>query len=237
MIWGYEMLRKWDDLPDFMRMDEVRPYWEIINRRRGQWILKRLFDLVGALLLLLILAIPMIIIAIWIKLDSEGPVFYQQERVTIYGKHFKIHKFRTMVSNADEIGTTITIENDRRITRVGSKLRRARLDELPQILDVISGNMTFVGTRPEVMKYVKRYKPEYNATLLLPAGITSEASIRYKDENKLLKTAENVDKVYIEQILPAKMKWNLESIKKFQFFSDILTIFRTILAVLGKDYS
>ena len=198
--------------------------------------LKRVMDLVGGLILLILLAIPMIIISIMIKLDSEGPVFYRQERVTTYGKHFKIHKFRTMVSNADKIGSTVTVGNDSRITKVGAKLRGCRLDELPQVLDLISGNMSFVGTRPEAVKYVEQYKPEYMATLLLPAGITSEASIRYKDEAELLDAASNVDKTYIEEVLPGKMKYNLDSIKNFSFFGDIATMFRTVLAVLGKDY-
>ena len=198
--------------------------------------LKRVMDLVGGLILLILLAIPMIVISIMIKLDSEGPVFYRQERVTTYGKHFKIHKFRTMVSNADKIGSTVTVGNDSRITKVGAKLRGCRLDELPQVLDLICGNMSFVGTRPEAVKYVKQYKPEYMATLLLPAGITSEASIRYKDEAELLDAASDVDKTYIEEVLPGKMKYNLDSIKNFSFFGDIATMFRTVLAVLGKDY-
>ena len=231
------MLKKWDDLPDFMRVDEVRPYWEILNKRRGQLVLKRCFDLFVALILLVILAIPMVIIALLIKKEDPGPVFYRQERVTTYGKHFRIHKFRTMVVNADKIGTTVTVGEDPRITKVGKKLRSLRLDELPQVLDVISGDMSFVGTRPEAVKYVEQYKPEYNATLLMPAGITSEASIRYKDEAKLLDAAADVDKVYMEQVLPAKMVWNLESVRRFRFLREILTMFRTVFAVLGKDYN
>lgn len=230
------MLKKWDDLPDFMRVPEVRPYWEILNKKRGQLVLKRLFDIVAGIILLIILAIPMAVIAVLIKRDSEGPVFYRQERATAYGKHFRIHKFRTMVSNADKIGSTVTVGNDSRITKVGSKLRGHRLDELPQVLDVISGNMSFVGTRPEAVKYIERYEPEYRATLLMPAGITSEASIRYKDEDRLLNAADDVDKVYIEKVLPEKMKWNLKSIKEFSFFGDIATMFRTVFAVLGKEY-
>ena len=230
------MLKRWEDLPAFMRVDEVRPYWEGLRKKRGQLVLKRIFDFVVALVLLIILAIPMAIIAVWIKLDSEGPVFYRQERVTTYGRHFRIHKFRTMVSNADKIGTAVTVGNDSRITKAGAKLRHIRLDELPQVLDVLKGDMSFVGTRPEAVKYVERYKPEYNATLLMPAGITSEASIRYKDEDKLLDAADDVDRVYVEEVLPAKMKWNLESIKRFRFMREILTMFRTVFAVLGKDY-
>ncbi len=231
------MLRKWENLPDFMRVPEVRPYWEVLNKKRGQLALKRAFDLIVALIMFIFLAIPMLIIAIWIKLDSKGTVFYRQERVTTYGKHFRIHKFRTMVSNADKIGTTVTVGEDPRITRVGHKLRKLRLDELPQVIDVIAGDMSFVGTRPEAVKYVQRYKPEYNATLLMSAGITSEASIRYKDEDTLLNAAEDVDSVYVNRVLPGKMKWNLESILTFSFLRDVATMFRTIAAVLGKDYN
>ena len=228
------MLRKWEKLPDFMKTEEVRPYWESLNKKRCQLIAKRVFDVTMGLLLLIILAIPMLVLALWIKLDSEGPVFYRQERVTTYGKHFRIHKFRTMVSNADQVGTAVTVGNDSRITRVGSKLRGYRLDELPQLLDVLAGTMSFVGTRPEAVKYVERYKPEYNATLLMPAGITSECSIRYKNEDKLLDAADDVDKVYVEQVLPAKMEWNLQSIKKFNVLHELGTMFGTVAAVL-KD--
>lgn len=230
------MLRKWEELPEFMRTPEVRPYWEILNKKRGQLVLKRIFDIAAALILLILLAIPMAVIAVLIRKDSEGPVFYRQERVTTYGRHFRIHKFRTMVSNADKIGTAVTVGNDSRITRVGAKLRGYRMDELPQVLDVLQGTMSFVGTRPEAVKYVEQYRPEWNATLLMPAGITSEASIRYKDEDRLLSAADDVDKVYIEQVLPAKMVWNLESIERFRFLREILTMFRTVFAVCGKDY-
>ena len=230
-------LRKWDDLPDFIKTEEVKPYFEALWKKRVSLFFKRAVDLVGGLVLLVILAIPMAVIAVIIKLDSEGPVFYRQERITTYGKHFKIHKFRTMVSNADKIGTAVTVGNDSRITKVGAKLRGCRLDELPQVLDLISGNMSFVGTRPEAVRYVEKYKPEYYATLLLPAGITSESSIRYKDEAELLENAVDVDKVYIEEVLPGKMKFNLESIKDFSFIGEIKTMFRTVFAVLGKDYS
>ncbi|MBR1740828.1 MAG: sugar transferase [Lachnospiraceae bacterium] len=230
------MLRQWEDLPEFMKTPEVRPYWEILNRERGQLVLKRAFDLLVSIIMLIILAVPMFVISIWIKLDSRGPVLYRQERVTTYGKHFRIHKFRTMVSNADQIGTAVTVGNDSRITKVGAKLRRLRLDELPQVFDVIRGDMSFVGTRPEAVKYVEKYKPEFNATLLMAAGITSEASIRYKDEDKLLNAADDVDRVYIEEVLPEKMKWNLESIRRCGFLREVLTMFRTVFAVMGKDY-
>lgn len=229
------MLRKWDDLPDFMRVPEIRPYYDILDKKRWQLVLKRGLDFFVALILLIVLFVPMLIIALFIKLDSPGTIFYRQERVTTYGEHFRIHKFRTMVDNADQMGTGVTIVNDKRITSFGNKLRRLRLDELPQIFDVLQGTMSFVGTRPESVKYVDQYRPEYYATLLMPAGITSEASIRYKDEDRLLSGAEDVDKTYIKRVLPEKMQWNLELIRCFCVLDDIKTMFRTVLTVFGKD--
>ena len=230
------MLKKWEDLPAEMRCSAVREYYDILAKRRGGIFAKRLFDIVVGLVVFLILCIPMLVIAIMIKLDSEGPVFYRQERVTTNGKHFRIHKFRTMVANADKIGTAVTVGGDARITKVGAKLRDHRLDEFPQVFDVLSGNMSFVGTRPEAVKYVEKYTDEMKATLLLPAGITSEASIRYKDEAQLLDAAANVDDVYMNEVLPEKMKYNLESIRHFSFWGDIATMFRTVAAVAGKEY-
>lgn len=229
-------MKKWEELPKFMQCDEVKEYYDILYKKKLSLRLKRAFDIVAATCILIITAIPMIIIAIRIATESKGGVFYRQERVTTYGKKFKIHKFRTMVANADQIGSAVTVSGDNRITPTGAFLRKYRLDELPQVFDVLSGNMSFVGTRPEVTKYVKKYTKEMRATLLLPAGITSEASIRYKDEAELLDAADDVDKVYIEQVLPGKMKYNLESIRRFSFFGEIATMFRTVFAVLGKDY-
>lgn len=219
-----------------MRIPEVKPYYDALNKKRLSLLLKRAFDFCVALIMTVILAIPMLFIAIWIKADSKGPVFYRQERVTTNGKRFMIHKFRTMVDGAEDMGSAVTINNDSRVTAAGRRLRGFRLDELPQLFDVLSGNMSFVGTRPEVVKYVEEYRPEYFATLLLPAGITSEASIRYKDENELLSAAEDIDRVYMEEVLPDKMKWNLDSVKNFSFTGEIATMFRTVLAVLGKEY-
>ena len=230
-------LRRWDELPSFMQCAEVKPYYQALQRRKTSLFLKRCFDIVVSLILLVILIVPMFIIAITIKLDSKGPVFYRQERVTTYGKLFKIYKFRTMVANADRIGTAVTVNNDNRITKVGKRLRGLRLDELPQLLNVINGDMSFVGTRPEAARYVDQYTNAMYATLLLPAGITSEASIRYKDEAKLLDGVENIDQVYVEEVLPQKMKYNLRSIKNFSFIGDIVTMFRTVFAVLGKEYN
>lgn len=232
----HSVLKSWDDLPDCLKLEEVHPYWVHLDKNRSQLVLKRVFDILVGLILLILLAIPMIVIAVFIKIDSKGTVFYRQERVTKYGKHFRIHKFRTMVSNADKIGSAVTIGNDSRITKVGNKLRNLRLDELPQLFDVLIGDMSFVGTRPEAVKYVDFYKPEYNATFLMPAGITSEASIRYKNESELLSSVNDVDKTYVEEVLPAKMNWNLKSVLEYNFFKDILTMFRTVFAVLGKEY-
>lgn len=226
----------WEELPGFMQIEEVRPYWEILKHRKCSLKIKHIFDFITALILLILLAIPMLFIAAAIKLDSGGPVFYRQIRVTAYGRKFRIHKFRTMFNGADKLGAAVTAANDSRVTKIGTVLRKYRLDELPQLLDVLDGNMSFVGTRPEVIKYVKRYTPEMRATLLLPAGITSEASIRYKDENQLLNEADNIEKVYVEKIMPAKMKWNLESVRKFSFFREMRTMIRTVLAILGKNY-
>ena len=226
-------MKAWNDLPSQFQNEEVRPYYDNLKKKGVSLVFKRIFDIIIALLLILILAIPMFVIAVLIKLDSSGPVFYRQERVTKYGKHFRIFKFRTMVANADKIGAHVTSNNDSRVTVIGNKLRDLRLDELPQLLNVIMGDMSFVGTRPEATRYVEKYTNEMWATLLLPAGITSEASIRYKDEAELLEKAEDADETYINQVLPAKMKYNLNSLENFSFIGDIRTMFRTIVAVLN----
>lgn len=228
------LLKEWENLPESLRCDEVRPYYDILKKKQASLIIKRIFDLVVASMLLILFAIPMLVIAIMIKLDSPGSVFYRQERVTQYGRKFRIHKFRTMVADADKIGTAVTVGNDSRITRVGAKIRDYRIDELPQLIDVLAGDMSFVGTRPEAVKYVRKYTKEMRATLLLPAGITSEASIRYKDEAKLLDGADDVDRVYVEQVLPGKMEWNLESVKKFSIVKEMLIMFQTVSAVCGE---
>lgn len=219
-----------------MQIPEVREYYEILSKRKKSLIIKRIFDVVVSSVLLMLLAVPMLVIATVIRIDSPGGVFYRQERVTAYGKRFMIHKFRTMVVNADTVGTQVTIRNDSRVTRVGKFLRKYRLDEFPQLIDIFTGDMSFVGTRPEVVKYVEVYTREMRATLLLPAGVTSEASIHYKNEAELLRKAEDVDKVYVEKVLPGKMKYNLENIRKFGLGRDIRIMIMTLLAVCGKTY-
>ena len=228
------ILKKWEELPENLRTDAVRPYYDLLAKRKGSLALKRCFDVVVSAMMLLILAPVFLVLAIAIKLDSPGPVFYRQVRVTQYGKEFRIFKFRSMVSDADKRGSLVTVSGDSRITRVGHFIRKCRLDELCQLIDIFRGTMTFVGTRPEVPKYVAAYTPEMMATLLLPAGVTSLASILYKDEAELLDAAEDVDAVYIRDVLPGKMKYNLDAMKNFSFFSDIATMFRTVFAVLGE---
>ncbi|MBR0396314.1 MAG: sugar transferase [Clostridiales bacterium] len=225
------ILPKWDELPDDIKNEEVRPYYDALSKHKAGLFFKRVLDIIAAIDLIILLGIPMLVIAIMIKCDSKGPVFFRQERVTSYGARFRIHKFRTMVNNADKIGTSVTVDNDNRITKIGSKLRNHRLDEFPQLFDVLSGDMSFVGTRPEVVKYVDRYSDEMKATLLMPAGITSIASIEYKDEAELLEKAEDADEVYVNAILPAKMEYNLKSVKEFGFFKDIGVLFKTVAAV------
>lgn len=225
----------WEKLPPQMQTEAVKPYYEILQKKQIGLIFKRLFDIVVSLIMLLILSPVFLILAIAIKLDTEGPVFYRQVRVTQYGKEFHIFKFRTMVNNADKIGSQVTVGGDSRITRVGKVIRECRLDEIGQLLNILGGSMTFVGTRPEVPKYVEKYTSEMWATLLLPAGVTSEASIRYKDEAALLDAAEDVDATYIQDVLPGKMKYNLRSIQEYSFFKDIKTMFQTVFAVVEKN--
>ncbi len=226
------ILMKWQELPATMQTPEVKKYYKLLKKRPVDLLAKRLFDVIVACILLAILLVPMGIIAVWIKLDSKGPVMFRQTRVTTGGREFRIFKFRTMVTDAERIGTQVTVGQDPRITKAGRLLRKFRLDELPQLLNVLSGDMSFVGTRPEVVRYVEQYTPEMWATLLMPAGITSEASIQYKDEDRLLEGAEDPDRVYIEQILPEKMKYNLQYIRRFRFVHDLGIMLRTVLAVL-----
>ena len=226
------MLKKWELLPENMQNYAVRPYYELLQKKRVSLFFKRCFDLFVSLILLVLLSPVFLILAIAIKTDSPGKVFYRQERVTQYGRRFYIHKFRTMVSDADKKGSLVTVGADSRITRVGSFIRKFRLDEIAQLLDVISGDMTLVGVRPEVPRYVEKYTDEMMATLLLPAGVTNLASICYKDEAELLDGVEDVERAYLEKVLPGKMRYNLEGLEKFGFWNDIGLMFRTVISVL-----
>ena len=225
------IMKKWDSLPETMKTDEVKPYYLALKKKTGSLIVKRLFDIIVSLILLILLSPVFLVISIMKKTDSKGPVMFRPVRVTQYGKTFRIFKFRTMVTDAEKLGTQVTVDNDSRITKTGNRLRKCRLDEIPQLLNILKGEMSFVGTRPEVEKYVNCYTPEMMATLLLPAGVTSTASIAYKDEDRLLKDAVSPDDVYVKQILPEKMKYNLEYLKNFGFFYDIRVMIRTVTAV------
>lgn len=225
-------MRKWEELPEAMRKTSIKLYYDKLSRHQTELKIKRAMDVVMASILLGILSPVFVLIAIAIKKDSAGPVFFQQKRVTQYGRCFQILKFRTMVQDAEKLGSQVTVSGDSRVTGVGSVLRHFRLDELPQLVNVLMGDMSFVGTRPEVVKYVKCYTEEMRATLLLPAGITSRASICYKDEGELLENAEDVDEVYIHQVLPGKMKYNLEDISSFSLGREIMTMVHTVFAVL-----
>lgn len=230
------ILKKYEQLPEQMKNEAVKKYYDILAKRKFSLVIKRIFDVIVSLIMLVILSPIILILAILIKIDSKGPVFYRQERITTNGKAFKIFKFRTMVQNADKIGTLVTVGNDARITRMGKVIRKVRLDELPQLINVLKGEMTFVGTRPEVKKYVDKYTDEMMATLLMPAGITSVASIKYKDEDEILEKAvkegKDTDVAYVEDVLPGKMKYNLEYINKFSFWYDIKVCIDTVIGVL-----
>ena len=225
------MLRQWEDLPKRMQNEAVRPYYEQLQKKKVSLFLKRCIDVSLSSALLLFLAPVMLLIGIAVRLDSPGPALFRQVRVTQYGRQFRIFKFRTMVNHADRMGTQVTASGDARITRLGRKMRHYRLDELPQLLNIFWGDMSFVGTRPEVVKYVREYTDEMTATLLLPAGVTSEVSIQYKDEEKLLADVADVDEAYIHVVLPEKMEYNLKSLKDFSLIHELRIMVDTVIAV------
>ena len=226
------LIKDWEDLPFAMRNEMVKPYYDSLQRKKISLFCKFLFDKTAALCLLIFLSPLFVIFALLIKLDSEGDIFFRQVRVTRYGEKYIIYKFRTMVKNAEALGSQVTNNHDKRITRVGKKLRCLRLDELPQLINILKGEMSFVGTRPEVIRYFEKYTDEMMATLLLPAGVTSEACIKYKDEEKLIGEGPDVDEKYINEVLPGKMQLNLESLLKFSFLNDLLTMIKTVIAVI-----
>ncbi|CUQ42825.1 sugar transferase [Clostridium paraputrificum] len=225
-------LKKYEDLPEFMKCKEVKEYYDLINKKKIQLLFKRWVDILGSIVGIMLLSPIMLIISIIIKVDSSGPALFKQIRVTQYGRKFKILKFRTMVVDAESKGAQVTSKNDSRVTRVGKFLRKCRLDELPQIFNIFMGELSFVGTRPEVPKYVDKYTNEMLATLLLPAGVTSNASIEYKDEENILNSAIDVESVYIGKVLPEKMNYNLEYLKRFEILYDVKIMIKTVIAVL-----
>ena len=230
------LLLPYERLPRELQCPEVKKYYDILDKKRFSLFLKRAMDIVLSVIMILILLLPMAVIAVIIKLTSKGPVLFKQERVTTYGRRFRIWKFRTMTVGADQKGALVTSAHDNRISGIGATLRKFRLDELPQAFHVLSGKMSFVGTRPEVVKYVERYTPEMMATLLMPAGITSLASIRFKDEDAMIgdvSDPQEVDRIYVEKILPKKMEYNLEYISRFGFRRDIRLMFSTVKNVIS----
>jgi lipopolysaccharide/colanic/teichoic acid biosynthesis glycosyltransferase len=226
------MIIPYEKLPDRMKNESVKEYYDVLKKRQASLVFKRIFDFAVSLIAFIILLPVFLILSIIIAIDSSGPVLFKQVRVTQYCREFKIYKFRTMVQNADKLGTSVTTSDDARITKVGHFLRKYRLDEIPQLLNIIKGDMTFVGTRPEVPKYVDLYTDEMMATLLLPAGVTSKATIEYKDEQMLLDSQEDADEVYVTKILPDKLSYNLEALKSFSFFGDIKLMIKTVIAVI-----
>lgn len=225
------MLKKWNHLPQYMQSEAVRPYYECLKKKRLSLFLKRGFDFTVSVCMLYVLLPVFIGISVLVAADSKGGVFFRQERITRYGRRFKIIKFRTMIKDAQHSGSQVTVSDDLRVTKVGKVLRKYRLDELPQLINIILGDMSFCGTRPEVPQYVHEYTPEMMATLLLPAGVTSEASIRYKDESRLLVSADDADEVYVKQVLPGKMEYNLQDVKNFKLIRELGVMMRTIFAV------
>ncbi len=225
------MIRKFRDLPDYMKNDEVRPYYRIVAGKKVYMFFKRLMDIVLSALALILVSPIILITAIIIKLGSKGPLFYRQTRVTRYGREFKILKFRTMVVDADKIGGSVTVDNDPRVTGIGRLLRRFRLDEFPQLINVLIGDMSLIGTRPEVPAMVAKYDKVMYATLLTRSGMLSSAAIEFKHEADLLKEVEDTETYYIKEILPKKMEYNLSDIEHFSFINEVKIFFRALGAI------
>lgn len=225
-------MKKWEELPAQMQNQEVLRYYESLKKKRGSLVAKRVFDVVMSLILIVVLFPVMVVVGIAVRATSPGEIIFRQVRVTTYGRRFRIYKFRTMTEEAPQQGSLVTVSGDARITGVGRFLRKVRLDELPQLFNVLKGEMSFVGTRPEVENYVERYSDVMYATLLMPAGVTSKASIEYKDEERLLLEGKDVDEIYVGEILPAKMKYNLDYIENYSFLGDFRILFQTVAAVL-----
>lgn len=228
-------LKKWEEMPETIKNEFTYAYYKKLENKKFALMLKRSFDIFFSIILLFVLFPLIVIVGICIKIDSKGPIFYKQERVTQYNRVFTIFKFRTMIENADKIGTLVTLNQDSRITRIGKFIRKFRIDEIPQLINILIGDMSFVGTRPEVKKYVDCYTNEMMATLLMPAGVTSYASIAFKDEDELIRKymeeGKKIDDIYAQNILPQKMKYNLEYIQHFSCKMDLAIIIKTVLSV------
>lgn len=225
------MLREWSTLPDRMKNAEVKKYYDSLVQKKSSHILKRCFDIIMAGTGLVILVPLFIVVGVLIKSDTEGPVFFRQTRITRYYKEFRIFKFRTMTVKQKQ-SLEVTSANDSRITKTGKWLRKSKIDELPQLINVLLGDMSFVGTRPEVPRYVEFYTNEMYATLLMPAGITSTASVEYRNEEHILSNVQDVEAVYRDTVLPSKMKYNLKDVESFSVINDLVIIIKTMIAII-----
>jgi len=192
---------------------------------------KRIFDFLGSLLGLVLLSPVLLLIALLIKVDSRGPVFYRGVRVGLFGGVFKIFKYRTMILNADKVGGSSTPDDDPRLTRLGKFLRRYKLDELPQLINVLKGDMSLVGPRPQVQWAVDLYTPEQRTVLTVRPGITDYASVHFPNEGEILKGSTNPDQDYMEKIHPKKMRLSLEYVRERSLWVDLKIIFQTIAAI------
>lgn len=204
----------------------------VLERRKLQLALKRAMDIVISGGALAVLWPVLLLIALAIKIDDPGPVFYRQVRVGRNGKEFRIFKFRTMIVDADKKGLQITVGRDNRITRMGRLLRKTKLDELAQLINVLLGEMSFVGPRPEVPKYVNMYTPYQRQVLLVRPGITDYASIAYRNENDMLEGAEDPERMYIDVIMPDKIELNMKYLHEISPLADIRLILKTVAAVI-----
>lgn len=204
----------------------------VLNRKKGQLFLKRAFDIVVSLIGLIILSPIFLVISIMIKLDLSGPIFFKQTRVGKDGREFKIYKFRTMVQDAEKLGMQITVGEDCRVTRVGRFIRKTKLDELPQLINVFIGDMSLVGPRPEVPKYVAMYDEVQKNILKVRPGITDYASIEFRDENELLAESNDPEEMYIKEIMPTKFALNVKYLNDISILKDIKIIFKTLYKVL-----
>ena len=205
---------------------------ESLRDKKVNLLIKRLFDMVASFLGLVILSPIFIIVSICIKIDSKGPVFFKQKRVGKDGQPFMIYKFRTMVTDAEKLGKQITVGDDNRITKVGKFIRKCKLDEIPQLINVLKGEMSLVGPRPEVPRYVELYDDYQFQVLLVRPGITDYASIEYRNENEILGESSNPEETYINEIMPTKIELNMKYLKNISLSEDFKLIIKTILAIV-----
>ncbi|MBQ2755383.1 MAG: sugar transferase [Oscillospiraceae bacterium] len=225
------IINEWQKLPDEMKNKEVLMTLEQLCKKRGMLKIKRAADVCISLLLIAGLSPVMAAAAIVVAAESEGGILFRQRRITQYGRVFEILKFRTMYVSERE-GSLLTAADDSRITKVGKVLRKTKTDELPQLFNVLRGEMSLVGVRPEVERFVQRYTPQMMTTLLLPAGMTSPASLAFSNEEQLLSRAKDREREYIEKILPQKMKLNIDYLENFSLKKDAGVLLKTVSATV-----